>query len=223
MADGTTKPVAEIEAGDVVLAADPETGEQGPHVVTKLWVHEDSVLDLELEDGSRITTTEDHSYWNATDQRWEQIQQFDPGDRLGTPTGRTIAVRALVWPTMQIETAYNLTVADLHTYYVLAGPSPVLVHNTGPGCGSLDDILATEHGKERLAERGFDNVDIALIRGSATAYEQLDGAIAHVAQVGENSFNVIITGEGGIVTAMKGLTQRELDNLARNYGWTGYP
>jgi hypothetical protein len=29
---------------------------------------------------------------------------------------------------------YNLTVADLHTYYVLAGATPVLVHNSG-GCG----------------------------------------------------------------------------------------
>jgi hypothetical protein len=28
--------------------------------------------------------------------------------------------------------AYNLTVADIHTYYVLAGNTPVLVHNT---CG----------------------------------------------------------------------------------------
>jgi Colicin D len=33
--------------------------------------------------------------------------------------------------------AHNLTVADIHTYYVLAGNTPVLVHNTGPGCGSL--------------------------------------------------------------------------------------
>ncbi|WP_158973388.1 hypothetical protein, partial [Streptomyces griseus] len=27
---------------------------------------------------------------------------------------------------------YNLTVDDLHTYYVLAGETPVLVHNSGP-------------------------------------------------------------------------------------------
>lgn len=31
---------------------------------------------------------------------------------------------------------YNLTVADVHTYYVLAGSTPVLVHNTcGPDLG----------------------------------------------------------------------------------------
>ncbi|MEU1034383.1 hypothetical protein ABZ402_37880 [Streptomyces mirabilis] len=27
---------------------------------------------------------------------------------------------------------YNLTVQQLHTYYVLAGETPVLVHNCGP-------------------------------------------------------------------------------------------
>nr|WP_218159039.1 HINT domain-containing protein [Streptomyces sp. yr375] len=45
---------------------------------------------------------------------------------------------------------YNLTVDDLHTYYVLAGNTSVLVHNSGPGCdlfpnsmpGTLDRELA---------------------------------------------------------------------------------
>jgi hypothetical protein len=34
---------------------------------------------------------------------------------------------------------YNLAVADIHTYYVLAGNTPVLVHNAGGG-GSSDPI-----------------------------------------------------------------------------------
>ncbi|WP_344447530.1 hypothetical protein, partial [Kitasatospora nipponensis] len=42
--------------------------------------------------------------------------------------------------------AYNLTVTDLHTYYVLAGTTPVLVHNCGsnfkPG---EDDIHYNKH------------------------------------------------------------------------------
>lgn len=39
--------------------------------------------------------------------------------------------------------AYNLTVDDLHTYYVLAGETPVLVHNSN--CG------IRKHGKARGA------------------------------------------------------------------------
>lgn len=34
---------------------------------------------------------------------------------------------------------YNLTVEDLHTYYVLAGDTPVLVHNSGGLCPEILD------------------------------------------------------------------------------------
>jgi hypothetical protein len=37
----------------------------------------------------------------------------------------------------------NLSVADIHTYYVLAGKVPVLVHNTGPGgCGVAAEMAS---------------------------------------------------------------------------------
>jgi hypothetical protein len=38
----------------------------------------------------------------------------------------------------------DLTVADLHRYYVLAGTTPVLVHNCGP-----DDVVHVYRGVER--------------------------------------------------------------------------
>ena len=58
------------------------------------------------------------------------------------------------------------------------------------------------YGFASEAERGFDSIEIAIARSSNLAYE---------------------LGERGVVTGMKGLTERELDNLARNYGWSGYP
>jgi len=57
MADGTSKAIADIELGDMVLAEDPETGKRGPHQVTHLWIHQDQITDLELADGSRVSTT----------------------------------------------------------------------------------------------------------------------------------------------------------------------
>ncbi|WP_416210169.1 hypothetical protein [Frankia sp. Cr1] len=38
---------------------------------------------------------------------------------------------------------HNLTVDDLHTYYVLASATPILVHNSGdcPTVGSVDDLM----------------------------------------------------------------------------------
>jgi hypothetical protein len=40
-------------------------------------------------------------------------------------------------------TAYNLAIDDIHTYYVLAGNMPVLVHNTGPCTPDLTAMSAT--------------------------------------------------------------------------------
>lgn len=128
MADGSTKPINAVRVGDEVLATDPETGKTSARKVTHLWVHDDTVVDL---DGQLITTTEDHPFWNATDQQWQPPRALDPGDLLLTPGGATVPINGLQWISAHMELAFNLTVADIHTYYVLAGTTPVLVHNTG--------------------------------------------------------------------------------------------
>jgi RHS repeat-associated protein len=135
MADGTTEPIADVDLGDMVMAFDPETGEGGPREVTHLWVHADSMLELDLGGGS-VTTTEDHPFWNATDQAWEQAQQLDAGDRVLTADGELVEVGGLDWSTTFTGTAYNFTVDDIHTYFIAAGDHEILVHNTclpGPG------------------------------------------------------------------------------------------
>jgi hypothetical protein len=62
LADGRSKPIGEITEGDVVAAADPTTGEAGARAVTQVWVHDDTLVELALADGSRLTTTEDHPF-----------------------------------------------------------------------------------------------------------------------------------------------------------------
>ncbi|MEU7906414.1 putative Ig domain-containing protein [Actinoplanes sp. NPDC049118] len=133
MADGSRRPIAEVRVGDKVIATDPETGESAAKAVTALWIHEDTVVDLAI-DGDRVTATEDHPFWNATDEEWQRVDQLDSGDRVRTADGRTIPVDGTRLATRRTAMAYNLTVADIHTYYVLAGNTSVLVHNT-LGCG----------------------------------------------------------------------------------------
>lgn len=67
MADGTHEPIEDIKSGNEVFAADPKTGSRSPRRVTALVEHQDTVVDLVPESGSRVTTTEDHPFWNATD------------------------------------------------------------------------------------------------------------------------------------------------------------
>ncbi len=128
MANGTTKPISEINIGDMVLAEDPETGEQGPRRVLSVSSHQDQVLSLDVG-GSVISTTEDHPFWNATDQQWQRADALDPGELLQTAAGDLVEVGQLDQTSLATTTAYNLTVHDIHTYYVVAGTSSILVHN----------------------------------------------------------------------------------------------
>jgi RHS repeat-associated protein len=139
LADGSHKPIAEVKVGDQVLATDPETGQQAAKTVLQVFVHQDTLTDL-LLDGGAITTTEDHPFWSVTDHRFEKAEELSNGEQLLTPDGRTLTVTGLDPATARVATAYNLSVDNIHTYYVMPGATggattgpAVLVHNTG-GC-----------------------------------------------------------------------------------------
>jgi RHS repeat-associated protein len=143
LADGTVRPIDQIKIGDLVLATNPETGEQGARRVTHIWIHEDEVVALSTRSGT-ITTTEDHPYWNATDRRWTRADQLDSGDTLLTPVGGTVAVEGVIPGTRRVVTTYNVGVDQIHTYFVASGNTPVLVHNRGPGRPGCDIPLPTQ-------------------------------------------------------------------------------
>ncbi|MFI8103270.1 ricin-type beta-trefoil lectin domain protein [Streptomyces sp. NPDC086023] len=138
MADGTTKPIEELQTGDVVLTTDPETGLTEAQPVAAVIVTDtdkqyvELTLDAESADSSVVTTAH-HPFWSESDQAWKDAADLTPGTTLRTPEGTTVTLKA----TRAFETeqrTYNLTVASLHTYYVLAAETPVLVHNSGPRC-----------------------------------------------------------------------------------------
>jgi|GEM_PF-1091051 len=155
MADGTTKPIDQIRVGDKVLATDPENGEQAAKRVTHVWVHDDTLTDLALADGTTLTTTEDHPFWSATDHHYEPADQLTPGEKLLRPDGHETAVTGLLPGTSRQAPAYNLTVTDLHTYYVFAGDEPVLVHNAGGMDGCSDAAYqGVLHIRDEIAHEG---------------------------------------------------------------------
>jgi RHS repeat-associated protein len=134
MADGTTKDIEDIDLGDKVQATDPETGETGPREVTRLIVTENdkhfNELSIATEDGvEQLTATHEHPFWSPSQNEWIEADTLAPGMTLLTEDGDTVTVMGNRAYTQHART-YNLTVSDLHTYYVLAGDTPVLVHNS---------------------------------------------------------------------------------------------
>lgn len=134
MSDGTTKDIERVQLGDKVQATDPETGEEGPREVTRLIVTEDdkhfNTLSVATDTGiEQLTATHEHPFWSPSESRWVEAGELQSGMTLLTDDGTTVIVTANHAFTKYART-YNLTVDDIHTYYVLAGETPILVHNS---------------------------------------------------------------------------------------------
>ncbi|WP_270006592.1 polymorphic toxin-type HINT domain-containing protein [Solirubrobacter deserti] len=145
MADGTLRPISQIRVGDRVMAADPLTGVRGWRRVLAVWSHDDTLVDLTIG-SERLTTTEDHPFWNATDGEWQDAADLTPGDSVFTVTGERISVGGVRPESLRQGRAYNLSVEDLHTYFV--GEARVLVHNDSCAVEPASDVLryAPTHG-----------------------------------------------------------------------------
>ncbi|WP_435191650.1 polymorphic toxin-type HINT domain-containing protein [Streptomyces sp. bgisy126] len=131
MADGTSRPIEQIRTGNQVTATDPVTGETGPRTVTRTIHTPDDrdFTDVTLADGSTITSTSHHPYWSENDRTWKNAADLKTGDTLRTPQNTTATIAATRdWQGLQ--DAYDLTVDDLHTYYVGTDTTDILVHNT---------------------------------------------------------------------------------------------
>ncbi|MFI5764369.1 ricin-type beta-trefoil lectin domain protein [Streptomyces sp. NPDC051563] len=150
MADGAYEAIEDVKAGDKVLATDPETGETVPETVTaEIFTKDDKEfvdLTISTQDGNRvITTTEHHPFWSDSARAWTDAGALKSGEALRVADGENVpVVGSRKYAAQQVT--YNLTVSDLHTYHVLAGSTPVLVHNSG----SCDVPLKSLHPKSSL-------------------------------------------------------------------------
>ncbi|QCB94997.1 polymorphic toxin-type HINT domain-containing protein [Cellulomonas shaoxiangyii] len=145
MADGSKKPIRTVKVGDKVIATDPETGEQGSRAVQETFVHDDDLVDLRVG-GETIRTTEDHPFWSVTDQEFERADELADGELVLGADWNVLPVGSVV-PANRGK-AYNLGIAEVHTYHV--GQSAVLVHNESTCPVTLSDArlghIETRHG-----------------------------------------------------------------------------
>jgi hypothetical protein len=144
MADGTTKPIAAVAVGDQVQSTDPATGKTSEQPVTALHLnHDTDLVDVTVANDKGQTTvlhtTWHHPFWNETTHQWTDAADLKPGTQLHSANGsveHVVAVRT--WT--GLDWMRDLTVATNHTYYVVAGSTPVLVHNCGGGNWKPTDV-----------------------------------------------------------------------------------
>ncbi|MDX1965266.1 MAG: polymorphic toxin-type HINT domain-containing protein, partial [Pirellulales bacterium] len=145
-----TKNIEDIVPGDMVWAADPQSGVSGPRRVVEVYrnpTHELLHLTLRGESNGKnlpefsFVTTREHPFW-TTNRGWVAAGELVPGDnvrRLDGTVGQVLGSAVQTLPTP--ITVYNFQVEGLHTYFVLpvAEGTPVeqdvaglafLVHNS---------------------------------------------------------------------------------------------
>ncbi|MGW4049555.1 polymorphic toxin-type HINT domain-containing protein [Streptomyces sp. NPDC004779] len=146
LADGTVKPIEDIRVGNEVLATNPVTGETAAKTVTSEILGEGlkNLVEISVKTDAgtggtdRIVATDEHPFWVPTLKEWVHATDLKPGQWLRTSAGTHVQVDAVKRWT-QTTRVHNLTVADIPTYYVLAGRTPVLVHN----CGGLAEEMGS--------------------------------------------------------------------------------
>ncbi|MBZ2187139.1 MAG: hypothetical protein K7J46_20740, partial [Bryobacter sp.] len=97
----------------------------------------------------------------------------------------------------------------------IGGFGGLILCSTGSGQGNGGN---TQHGEERISGRNMSPAEIAEAK-TGQAYTQSDGATAYVKKLASGRYNVVVEGEGGIITVMKNKTAGEIRRLGQNYGW----
>lgn len=124
-----TKKIEDIRIGDYVLAKDPnDRGPPTPHRVIALprnWT--EHIVHVHLKDVGEIEATRNHPFY-VDERGWVCASDLKIGDSLLNPHDQPVVVDG-IWTENRDADTYNLTVDGVHTYYVVAGQAPVLVHN----------------------------------------------------------------------------------------------
>ncbi|MEV6349920.1 ricin-type beta-trefoil lectin domain protein [Actinoplanes sp. NPDC051851] len=169
MADGSTKPIEQVEPGDEVTVTDPESGETRTEQVTAAIEGTGAkrlvrvTIDTDGDKGSKtaeITATDGHPFWVEELGEWVKATDLTAGQLLRTSAGTYVQITAITHWTEPRDTVHNLTVSDIHTYYVLAGAAPILVHNCG--ARAVDMHGNTIANPDPLAARLVEHTNTAL-------------------------------------------------------------
>ncbi|WP_329328773.1 polymorphic toxin-type HINT domain-containing protein [Streptomyces luteogriseus] len=213
MSDGSTKPIEDVRVGDEIVVTDPETGRTTKRKVVATIITEDDKhfvdLTISAENGrgtETLTSTATHPFWSPSEGTWVDAGDLKPGMTLRTAAGGTAEVEK-TREFHKRQRTHDLTVREVHTYYVLAGQTPVLVHNSTCPNGKLSDSLP--RGMNNKIASAYDDVKAGRIPSHDTY-----GGREHPWWAGSKEYRVPGRPETDRIL------EKELPNGVKVYGWT---
>ncbi|WP_326954014.1 LamG-like jellyroll fold domain-containing protein [Amycolatopsis sp. NBC_01286] len=193
LADGSAKPISSLKVGDRVRNSQPGTAGVESHAVDRVikTATDHDFVDLKVNPSrvrravsravaglavagaivaggpatasATVTTTYHHPFYDVTRGEFVEAVDLQVGDHLQTAEGGEATV-AEVTPYYSTEVTYDLTIDELHTYYVYVGDTPVLVHN----CGGGDSSNLFEHTRADSGASATSNQAAAVSRDAYT-------------------------------------------------------
>lgn len=143
-----------------------------------------------------------HPFWDVTTHSWTLAANLKSGDQLLSDDGSLVTVAGLTsWTGSQWM--WDLTVDQVHDFFVVAGSASVLVHNCG---GSLDDL--SQSGSElEPADAG------GQLTRAGRAYAKHSDILPNVSggpgafnEAGQNALDEILTHPGTVQGTAQGGT-----------------
>ncbi|RBJ02443.1 hypothetical protein DRA43_16930, partial [Micromonospora provocatoris] len=218
MADGRTKPISQVRLRDRVRATDPVSGRTSGREVVALHRNQDMTLtDVRIREANgalaTVHTTQEHPFWDATRGAWVDAARLGTGDRLYTAAGSGPTV-ARVTSFTGNQLMYNLSVASVQTYYIVAGRTQVLVHNAPPTPQTCD-LAGVEVRHPGQAHTLSDHVNVTPARAQQLANsEKAIHGVWQSEEVATRAIDQLIA---------KKLTPKKLQEWFRTYNQNGRP
>ncbi|MGI5831248.1 MAG: polymorphic toxin-type HINT domain-containing protein [Thermoguttaceae bacterium] len=138
MADGTVKPIEEIQPGDTILATDHlNPGEAETAEVVRVFENGLKQVVRLVFDRHAVVCTPEHPFF-VLGKGWRTASELESGDQCVSADGEKILFEKRE-ELPEPRRVYNFEVEGKHTYYVGSSlTDSVLVHNVCASCGASD-------------------------------------------------------------------------------------
>lgn len=158
--------IEDIDVGDYVWAANPETGELSLKCVLRLFRNYSSELCHIYILNEEYICTPEHPFYSVKDG-WLKACELQSGDSILLLSGETAIVEHIYTEHLHEPVAtYNFEVSDFHTYFI--GEAGILVHNA---CGAYK--IDYDDGTSYIGKGSKDRMNVS-------ANQHTDGGVRKV-------------------------------------------